>query len=249
MKSTLELSGADLKNLIVEWMAEHGVVVSLKDEWTIDPAGDITITRVIPIVTPPAPPVVPPVVPVVIPVVTPGHTVTLDPPYSATGVATMFGLDWDGKDDQGDESKDGQPLSGFFTDPATGKSYVTHVKTLAGVSLPREVLLSTFLHVDDWATDGIDHSWSMHESVLRQWVLGNQPVVTIDSGGLTVSKQPIVDAGPTAGTGAAMDLTYFTAHALNTNGKAVCTYMILVANNPVPIRGWDFVNKRVGVSS
>ncbi len=255
MKSTQEFSGSDLKLLIVEWMAAHGITVEITDDWSIDPSGDVTITKVIPIVGPVSPPFVtpvvptpPPLVPPVIPAVSPGHTVVLNPPYSVTGSATMFGLDWDGADDQGDENKDGQPLTGFFTDPSTGKSYITHVKTQPGVSLPREVLLSTFLHIDDWATDGIDHSWSMHETILRQWVLGNQPLVTIDSEGASVLNHPIVDAGPTAGSGNALDLTYLTAHALNTNGKAVCTYMVSVADNPLEIRGWDFLKKRVSIS-
>jgi hypothetical protein len=169
----------------------------------------------------------------------PGHTVTENPPLSATGQATMFGLNWDGTIDQYDNG------IGFFADPKTGMPYVTRSTTLVGVSLPREVMLSTFLNIDVWQVKGIDRVWAAEAGEVQAYVTNNAPLITLDSGGLTVTDAPLVDAGPSAGTHNAIDLTYFVAHALNTQGAALATYRIDVAGKPLTIRGWDFETQRV----
>lgn len=182
------------------------------------------------------------------PIAQAGHEVTQDPPYSATAIATVFGLNWNGSNDSGDldpTQADGNSR-GFFIDPSTGSAYITHVKNLSGVSLPREVLLSTFLQVDAWQSLGIDEAWRQYAADLREWVLEHQPTLDIDSGGkYTVLNRKLVDAGPTASTGNGVDLTYQTAHDLMTYGSALVTYRINLAGSVIAIRGWDFVRKRV----
>src|SRR4029077_10785285 len=133
--------------------------------------------------TTPAPPP-PSVDPVPSPVI-PGHTVIENAPYSVTTRATMWGLNWDGSNDTGDLDSsypDGNSR-GFFTDPSTGQAYETHNTVLVGASLPREVLLSTFLGVDSWQTDGITTVWRHYSSDLKAWVLQYKPTLTIDSAG------------------------------------------------------------------
>src|SRR5260221_15495 len=174
-----------------------------------------------------------------VPVPSPGHTVTLDPPYAVTGNATMFGLNWNGSIDSGDNG------IGFFINPASNADYQTRSRTLVGCSLPREVMLSTFLGYDDWQTMGIATAWAQHAMTLLHWVSNNQPLVTIDSGGHTDIGMPIVDAGPTASTHNAIDLTYAVARQLNTQGLALATYMIVLGEAPMVIKGWDFATKRV----
>jgi hypothetical protein len=171
-----------------------------------------------------------PEIPVPAPGPTPGHTVTGNPPYSATGEATLFGLNYDGSQDTGDNGQ------GFFKDPKTGQPYNTRSETLAGASLPREVMLCTFLGLT--TTYPIDTVWGEHASAVQDYVTKNTPLLTIDSGGKTAENVPLVDAGPSASTGAALDLTYYIAHALETNGKAVATYEILVGGKAIAIKNW-----------
>jgi hypothetical protein len=225
MKVAYQLDFADIQ-MIKSWISAHGVLTT-SDVLKLSSTG-VLVVEVDPLTPVPGLPI-------------PGHCVQVNPPLSVTGQATLFGLNWNGSVDQGDNG------SGFFIDPSTGTNYVTSVQTLGGVSLPREVMLSTFLKIDDWTTDGIDSSWSYHASSLIDWVRKNHPLVTIDSGGFSAVSQPIVDAGPSAGTDNAIDLTYLTAHALSTQGDASATYMVLLGGHPMPIRGWDFVNNRVGL--
>lgn len=176
-----------------------------------------------------------------------GHEVTQDPPYSATVIATVFGKNWNGSNDIGDldpREPDGN-ARGFFIDPSTNAPYVTHVETLPGISLPREVLLSTFLGVDIWQQIGIDEAWSQYAADLREWVLHHQPSADADSGGkYTALGMPFVDAGPKQ-PGAGADLTYMSAHQLMTHGSALITYRVKVSGVVIPIRGWDFVHRRL----
>jgi len=174
------------------------------------------------------------------PAVVPGHTVTVDPPFSVTGRATMFGLNYDGSHDPEDDG------IGFFTDPATGRSYNTRNEALAGCSLPREVMLSTFLSIDSWKTDGIDRVWAHNSRSVQEYVNRNKPLLTIDSGGKTASDVPLVDAGPAAGTHNSIDLTFFVAHQLETEGEALATYELLVDGAPLEIKGWNFQTHDVG---
>jgi hypothetical protein len=170
----------------------------------------------------------------------PGHMVTVDPPFSVTGRATMFGLNYDGSRDQSDNG------IGFFRDHTTGRPYNTRDEGLVGCSLPREVMLSTFLSIDTWKTVGIDPIWARDGSNVQNYVTTNRPLITIDSGGKTASNVPLVDAGPTAGTGNAIDLTFAVAHQLGTKGAALATYEILVDARPVEIRGWNWKRRKVG---
>lgn len=176
----------------------------------------------------------PPLVPVPIQP-TAGHMVQVDPPYSVTGPATEFGYN--------DPQDNGE---GFFYDPETNKPYQTNNTNIRGVSLPREVLLSTFLKIDSWKTDGITDCWSRNASMLRQWVNGNKPKVTLDSGGKSAVDLDIVDAGPKASTKNAIDLTHEISVELNTKGNALATYVVTVGGIPMKIRGWDWDTNQVG---
>lgn len=169
----------------------------------------------------------------------PGHYVTEDPPLSVTCWATMFGLTWRGLKDPGDNQ------IGFFIDPSTGKPYDTSQKSLYGCSLPREVMLSTFGISDAWRTEPIINVWRAHSQSVQEWVSANKPLLYIDSGGHTLTDAVLVDAGPAAGAGG-LDLTYASAHFLDTMGKALCTYKIVVNATAIPIKGWLFDKRRVG---
>jgi hypothetical protein len=169
-----------------------------------------------------------------------GHMVTVDPPFSVTGRATMFGLNYNGSIDTGDNGM------GFFMDPGTGKTYNTRMQALRGCSLPREVMLSTFLSIDSWKTAGIDPIWARNSASVQEYVTRNKPLLTIDSGGKTAGNVPLVDAGPTAETHNSIDLTFAVAHELKTNGAALATYEILVADTPLEIKGWNFKTRQVG---
>jgi hypothetical protein len=172
---------------------------------------------------------------------TPGHFVQVDPPFSLTGRATIFGLEWSGAKDSQDNGE------GFFKDTSTGKPYNTQDKKLQGVSLPREVMLSTFGISDEWRTRSISVVWKEKAYDLQKYVSDNAPLITIDSNGRSVSQVPLVDAGPSAYTKNAIDLTYATAHALYTEGDAQATYMIVGKDGkPIEIKGWDFKLGKVG---
>jgi len=170
----------------------------------------------------------------------PGHNVTEDPPLSCTCLGTMFGLNWNGTIDQSDNGE------GFFTDPATKKPFGTRDQKLVGASLPREVMLSTFGISDDWRSKSITEVWQENTAKVREFVSANNPLLTVDSGGHTLRDAPLVDAGPAAGTNNGLDLTYNSAHLLDTQGKALVTYKIVIAGQPVPIKGWLFDKRRVG---
>jgi hypothetical protein len=81
---------------------------------------------------------------------------------------------------------------------------------------------------------------------VQEFVSANNPLLTVDSGGHTLRDARLVDAGPTAGTNNGLDLTYNSAHLLDTQGKALVTYKIVIAGQPVPIKGWLFDKRRVG---
>jgi hypothetical protein len=59
------------------------------------------------------------------------------PHASVTGGMSIFGLDWDAHDDEGDQAPDGTPLKGAWGDE-------THNKTLVGCALPIKVIHETF---------------------------------------------------------------------------------------------------------
>lgn len=257
---TVVLNSSVLKASIEMWLQAQGHTVSDSDVETIGADGNVTIVvSQAAVLTPvPLPPVA--LVPVPLPVApvapiailpTQGHLVSLDPPMSATGKATMFGLNWDGARDQADNQQ------GFFTDPSTGKGYNTGVQTLLGISLPREILMSSFGISDAWRMPALSDQntaevWAKNAAAVRQFAISHRVTCTIDSGGMSVEKAVLVDAGPEAigahgdCIGNLCDLTYATAHALSTKGDALATIELLVNGAPVEVRGWDFVNRRVG---
>ena len=248
-----------LKAATEMWLAAQGHPVMDTDSFTLNADGSITVT-VPPVV---AATVIAPIVSTAIKIATAstptamseaaqGHLVQLDPPLSATGRATMFGLNYDGSNDPGDNRV------GFFTDPSTLKPYNTGIKTLIGASLPREILMSSFGISDDWKTPSVSDEntltvWEKNADAVRAFALNHNVTLTIDSGGSYSSQNvKLVDAGPEAVgangccIGNMVDLTYGAAHALNTNGDAICTIELLVNGSPIEIKGWNFVNKRVG---
>jgi hypothetical protein len=274
MKITLEVSDVQdavamwlatqphyLKAAAEIWLTSNGHTVLDSDLFTLNADGTITVSvPSVAAVSVASPVIVPaPVIagivasaPTAMSAAAQGHLVQLDPPLSSTGRATMFGLRYDGSNDPGDDR------IGFFTDPATGKSYDTGVKTLIGASLPREILMSSFGISNDWKTPAVSDAntlsvWKKHADAVRQFALDHNVTLTIDSGGIfSAQNVKLVDAGPEAVgekgccIGNMVDLTYGAAHALNTKGDAVCTIELLVNGSPIAISGWDFVNKRVG---
>lgn len=185
------------------------------------------------------PPLKPPPPVVVAPPVdgTVGHMVTANPPYSATGIDTEFGYR-----DPGDNG------IGFFTDPSTGRPYLTDNITLVGISLPREVLLSTFGISEEWRSISIDTAWAKHAKALRTYALGHTIRANVDGGGYSLRQIPLVDAGPKAGLAskALVDLTYGAALALHTGGKALCTFELIIDGAPAELKGINFEKQVVG---
>lgn len=226
------ITSNELQEAIKVWLESKGLKSDAGISFSVEAVG----------VTAPSLPVTP-IQPIQVPIVAlqPGRAITVDPPLSATVEATNFGFR-----DPGDNG------IGFFTNPVTGAEYRTNNATLIGASLPREVLLSTFLKVDDWRTSAIAAVWKKYAARLRQFVLINQPLLTIDSqGNQTLFKVPLVDAGPTASAGNVgdkngLDVTEAAKVALKTGGKAVCTYCIELGGALQEIRGWDFKAKKVG---
>jgi hypothetical protein len=241
MKTTYELTPAELKIIIKGWMKSAGISVYANDTFDIGPGASITISVESPIPGETVTPVTPPVVPA-----TPGHMITANPPMSATGQMTQFGYQ-----DPGDNG------IGFFTNPATGQSFDTNNATVMGASLPREILMSTFHISDDWRIPSLSDAntsivWGNHAGAVRQYALDHKVTVNIDSGGLSARSITLMDAGPEAigphgvCIGNVLDCTYALAHQLNTQGKALGTVEVLVDGVPVPILGWNAVNACVG---
>ena len=140
--------------------------------------------------------------------------------YRVQGIATIFGLDYDGKADRGDNGL------GFFTDPGTNKPYDTTDKTLMGCSLPIPV---------------IDKSIGLHSHPdVRQAISNQEFTVWITARNNRSVRCKIVDIGPSVWTKHIIDLCYSPAHILDTKGYALVDLEIRdKANNPLPIEGWE----------
>jgi hypothetical protein len=274
MKTTYELASSDilaailandalLKQALISWMNAAGKPVSGSDSFTVDSSGNVTIVATdapaATVASAPAPvsvavqPVVlsAPQVPApaldrlpdgtwakaaqaaVAPLA--GHMVVSDPPMSATGIDTEFGYQ-----DPGDNG------IGFFTDPATGKPYDTNNKFIVGISLPREVLMSTFGVSDDWRTQATLAVWEQYAGAVQAFAKTRLITANVDGGGKSLRGIPLVDAGPTRTTGNLIDLTEAAAVALGTGGKAVCTFELLADGVPLELKGIDFVKGIVG---
>jgi hypothetical protein len=139
--------------------------------------------------------------------------------YKGSGRATIFGLEYNGRPDPGDNGE------GFF-------GYNTTDESLHGVSLPVSVLdEATGLfggQVEKVGAASVEHHPGRYiVSSVRAEIKAKQIVVDVTNGqGVTDLGCPVVDIGPAAWTGNKIDLTYATAHALNTGGDAQVTFQI-----------------------
>jgi hypothetical protein len=151
-----------------------------------------------------------------------GPTVPVTPvprvPYSVTGRATVFGLNYDGSDDRGDQDAQGRALKGAFGDE-------THNKEIVGVSLPIPVFESSIgrgktsdVKAHRYTVDILSHVTGKH--LVGAW---------------------IVDLGPSVFTGNALDLTYASACMLGHSDNGTVTYWIKgPEGQPLAVKGWDF---------
>ncbi len=135
------------------------------------------------------------------------------------GEATMFALNWNGSIDRG--------VNGIG---AWGAH--TANKSIMGVSLPEGVLI---------ATAGLTGTWKDNRAKVGEWLAVNRVQVDVTKNGKTL-RGDIVDAGPSRSTHNCIDLTYAMAHGLETNGRAVVSYSIIISGQKIPIKGWDFEN-------
>jgi hypothetical protein len=135
------------------------------------------------------------------------------------GEATVFGLNYDGSPDPGDNGVGAWGAKTNNTD-------------IVGVSLPEGVMISTF---------GFSGTWAENHSKVGEYLAKNKTQVSVTKDGKTVLAD-VVDAGPAGRTHNALDLTYNLAHQLNTDGKAIVSYSIMNGSVPMEIKGWDFVN-------
>jgi hypothetical protein len=137
---------------------------------------------------------------------------------SATGRSTAFGLNYNGSVDEQDNGQ------GFFVDPSTGKPYNTRDPKLVGFSLPISVV-----------NQSIGNRWD--PQVQARISSGEYKVKATTPDGKSVVG-PMVDVGPAAWTGNAIDTTKGAADALGLQDNSRLTYQILDKNNnPIPIQG------------
>lgn len=132
----------------------------------------------------------------------------------------MFGLNWNGSID---ESDNGQ---GFF-------GYNTRDKSLHGVGLPVATLdraLGLFNGaVDRLGANIVERAPGRYAVpvILNQIKSGIFVVSVTNKNGVTDTNCLIVDVGPAHWTGNELDLTYATAHALDTKGDAKVSFAII----------------------
>jgi hypothetical protein len=159
---------------------------------------------------------------------------TLNPPYAVTGLATIFGLNWDGSDDKGDEDSHGRALKGAWGD-------VTHSKTALGCALPIVVLYATFGNRNKPKAYKLEFYSHLTEK--------------------TVTGVAVLDEGPNARLHRPCDLTwlvhqklghmdYFAKKYGKSYGEwpsgAIVTYWIENSQSlAIPVHGWDFTKGRV----
>lgn len=218
MKIAYTLEKADIKSSFEMYLSSLGHPVQDSDDFTINPDGTATV-----LVTQVSDAVVAAVVtssqiqnkPTVA-----GSPTTLppDPPYSITGRATIFGLNYDGSVDKSDNG------DGFF-------GYNTRDKSLIGVAIPEEVLMATL--------GMINGTWRQFADQVLQWAKNNMPIVMVWSqrtGKCALAS--LVDVGPAASTGNALDRTYGLCEALGDMDNGICTYAIDVGGKPIELKGW-----------
>jgi hypothetical protein len=147
-----------------------------------------------------------------------------------TGRSTVFGLNYSGSIDTGDNGQ------GFF-------GYNTRNKALLGVSLPVSVLDGTLGafggKVADLGSRAVEIRPGKYlvPSVAHDIKSGRFQVRVTNKAGKQIVAS-IVDVGPAAWTGNAIDLTYGAARALETHGDATVTYEMLDNGEPIEIKGW-----------
>lgn len=162
---------------------------------------------------------------------TPAAKITI-PEGAVTGGMSIFGLDWDGSDDQGDEEPDGTPLKGAWGD-------ATHNKTLVGCALPIKVTKATF----GSTAKPVGYTVYVYSMVTNELV-----------------KAEVVDLGPAARVHRPIDGTYGLHNALghlDYGIKKYHSYPSFPATFPVtfwvedqhglikPVKGWDAVTGQV----
>lgn len=143
--------------------------------------------------------------------IAPIPTVTPDGVMSVTGRSTIFGLNYDGTIDTGDNGQ------GYF-------GYNTRDHSLVGVSLPIPV---------------IDHSIGNHKDpdIIRS-IKKKKFTVHVMHRDIGITA-PIVDIGPSVWSGNAIDLTYAATKLLGITDNSTVTYEILdLEGEPIEIKGW-----------
>lgn len=154
------------------------------------------------------------------------------PQGAVTGGMSIFGLDWDGSDDQGDEEPDGTPLKGAWGD-------ITHNNTLIGCALPIAVTRATF----GSTAKPISYTVYVYSMITGELV-----------------KASIVDLGPASRVHRPIDGTYGLHNALGHleyGIKKYGSYAKFPGTFPVtfwiedqhglikPVQGWDAVTGQV----
>lgn len=159
---------------------------------------------------------------------------TLAPPYIVNmALLTIFGLEWDGSDDKGDQNPGGTPMKGAW-------GAETHNKSVIGCALPEKLLLATFGALSN----------------IMGYTCGFYSHVTQKQ----VDKVDIVDIGPAAWTHRLCDGTYGLHAALghieygearwhSLSGWPAGFYVAFWINDPqghaIPIKGVNFAAGRL----
>jgi hypothetical protein len=200
------LSKEEVKEALLAEVIKQGVQIDASDTFSINPDGtaevdyskDFTIQLPTPVPTLPA-------------------------GFVVVGEATVFGLNYDGSVDTGDNG-----LGAWGAKTAN--------KDIIGASIPEEVLMDTLGVSRPWnSKSAVAVGVSLKEGAVQARVTRNGKTILAD----------IVDAGPAAWTHNAIDLTYALAHALDTGGKSVVSYSLISNGKPIQIKGWDSVKGQV----
>lgn len=137
--------------------------------------------------------------------------------FIARGRQTVFGLNYDGSIDKGDNG------IGFFRDPVTGRPYDTQNPNLVGASLNVGIFNGTI---------GNRYDKNIQAAVSK----GQYKVqVTTDDGKSLIL--PMVDNGPAGWTGNAIDLTKGATDALGIKDNSILNYQIIGPDGkPMPLK-------------
>jgi hypothetical protein len=206
MKIDYSLSPEELKAAVEQYLVALGHPVATTDSFVLNPDGTVTVE-----IAQESPAAILP------PKQVGSSSLPPDPPYSITGRATIFGLNYDGSVDKSDNGQ------GFF-------GYNTRDKSLIGASVPEEVLIATL---------GLTGLWGHNAEAVLKWAKEQQPVVMVWSQRTGKSAlAALVDVGPALSTGNALDRTYGLCEALGDLDNGICTYCIDVGGKPIELKGW-----------